>query len=100
MKIPYCLSEHCGFRPCDVGWGSVDSNGMRSCTDLPHEENCHYLMDAPEEDERGDALFFTNIKEAYATITGKDRERARRVYPPVSVCSCEYCQKGVKLVDR
>ena len=100
MMIPYCLSEHCTFVPCGVGWGSVDSNGMKSCTDQPHETNCHYLVDGPEEDDREDPLFFTNAKEAYATITGKDRERARRVYPPVSVCGCEYCQKHIVLAGR
>ena len=61
-------------------------------------ETCERLREFNEPPD--EPLFGEHIREAYAAITGKQRAQAKSAYPPVTVCTCEYCQKGIKLADR
>jgi len=36
---------------CPVAWGSVGTEGLKSCYDEPMEENCKYLVDEEPEVE-------------------------------------------------
>ena len=45
MKVRYCGTILQSWKPCEVGWGSVGSDGIKSCCDEPQEENCRVLVD-------------------------------------------------------
>lgn len=87
----YCETKIAKLVSCDVGWGAMDSGGIKSCYDLPIEENCHHLLD---EDEEPEPFFFSHIKEAYSVITSKDRERMKKAYPPPK-CVCRHCGQTI-----
>ena len=45
MKVRYCTTIEQKWRPCDIGWGSVGDEGIKSCWDEPMEENCRRIVD-------------------------------------------------------
>lgn len=49
-KLPrrYCELSISKLYPCCVGWGSLDDNGLKTCTDEPMEENCKYIISSFE----------------------------------------------------
>lgn len=48
MKIRYCDTTPQERTPCQVGWGSIDNTGLRSCTDDPIEKNCRNVVDTSD----------------------------------------------------
>jgi hypothetical protein len=43
MKIRYCETTISQSLPCQVGWGSAGTDGVKSCHDEPMEENCRHI---------------------------------------------------------
>ncbi len=48
MKIKYCLTEGQRLSPCESGWGSADSEGIKGCSDEPMEDNCRRIVDSAD----------------------------------------------------
>ena len=48
MKIRYCETILQQWKPCDVGCGSMDKDGMKSCCDEPVEDNCHLIVETSD----------------------------------------------------
>jgi len=48
MRIRYCFTILHQWQPCQVGWGRMDSRGVRDCTGEPMEKNCHNLVDTTD----------------------------------------------------
>jgi len=48
MKIRYCQTILHTWKPCPIGWGSMDSGGYKDCYNEPLEENCRYVVNTED----------------------------------------------------
>jgi len=48
MKVRYCDTILKQWKPCEVGWGSLDGSGLKSCTDEPKEKNCRLIVNSED----------------------------------------------------
>ena len=44
-KVRYCETPLQRLMPCDVGWGSYGSEGLRNCFDESRDENCRNIVE-------------------------------------------------------
>ena len=44
LPMRYCYLSISRGMGCPAGWGSIDSHGIKSCTDEPMEKNCRHII--------------------------------------------------------
>ena len=66
MKLRWCHLVYNQPSDCGVGWGSADSSGFKTCLDGEAEDNCHRLIEIPD-----DRLFGNNIRRTMKALKSK-----------------------------